>query len=94
VLFDAVAILVSPEGATKLSTDATAKDFVSDAFAHQKFIGYNEAASVLFTKAGVAGNDDAGMIQLSKAADASTFIENCRKLRFWEREGKTKMSSL
>jgi hypothetical protein len=40
VLFDAVAGLVSDEGAALLAGDATAKDFVSDAFGHCKFIGY------------------------------------------------------
>ena len=94
VLFDAVAILVSQEGAAKLSTEATAKDFVSDAFAHQKFIAYNQPASALFSRAGLTANEDAGMIPLSKSGDASAFIETCRKLRFWEREPKTKMSSL
>ena len=34
VLYDAVAILASAEGAKLLAKDATAKDFVNDAFAH------------------------------------------------------------
>ncbi|HEY9773889.1 MAG TPA: catalase [Planktothrix sp.] len=94
VLFDAVAILVSPEGAAKLSTDAPAKDFVSDAFANLKFIGYNEAAATLLNKAGVATDADSGVIKLGAPADASAFISACRKLRLWEREPKTKMAAM
>ena len=94
VLFDAVAVLVSADEAAKLSNDTAAKDFVSDAFAHAKFIGFNEAASALFSKVGIATNDDAGMVQIGSAGDAGKFIENCRKLRFWDRESKVKLSSL
>jgi catalase len=39
VLFDAIAVIVSDEGAALLSQDAPARDFVCDAFAHCKFIG-------------------------------------------------------
>ena len=35
----------------------TARDFVADAFAHCKFIGYVEAATPLFEKAGIAEAD-------------------------------------
>ncbi len=94
VLFDSVAILLTPDGAAKLSTEATARDFVADAFAHLKFIGYNQAAATLLAKAGVSPNADKGVIALGKDADASTFISECGKLRLWDREPKTKMSSL
>ena len=39
VLFDAVALLPSAEGAADLAGRASAQDFVSDAFAHHKFVG-------------------------------------------------------
>ena len=41
VLYDAVAILASAEGAALLAADAAAKDFVTDAHAHCKFIAYH-----------------------------------------------------
>src|SRR3954469_13317741 len=44
VLFDAVALLVSEEGAHRLAHEAAARDFVADAFAHCKFIGFSAAA--------------------------------------------------
>jgi len=94
VLFDAVAIVLSADGATKLSTEASAKDFVSDAFAHLKFIGFNDAAATLLNKAGVGTEGDEGVIKLGGGDDASGFITNCRKLRIWDRESKVKMSSL
>ena len=45
VLYDAIAVIASTEGAALLAREATAKDFVSDAFAHAKFIAYSEAAA-------------------------------------------------
>jgi catalase len=85
VLYDAVVVLASTDGATLLSREATAKDFVSDAFAHAKFIGVTAAARPLLEKAGV-GKGDAGVLVLKTPADARTFVAECRKLRFWERE--------
>jgi catalase len=84
VLYDAVAILASPEGATLLAGEATAKDFVSDAFAHAKFIAYAETAKPLLDKAGIAFDD--GVIAISSAEDAAAFIAQCRQLRLWHRE--------
>lgn len=92
VLFDSVAILVSPEGASQLSTDSNAKDFISDAYSHLKFIAYNDAAKVLLDKAGVGGNIDDGFVQIAKSDDSTDFVNACRKLRLWSREPKIKMS--
>src|SRR5690606_6840161 len=54
VLYDAVAVLASEYGAALLAGDATAKDFVTDAFAHCKFIGYSAEVMALLEKAGLA----------------------------------------
>lgn len=91
VLFDAVALVVSPDGAVKLSADLAAKDFVSDAFAHLKFIAYNDGAAGLFDKAGVANSMDDGFVKLTGRSDADSFVTVCRKLRLWNRESKLKM---
>ena len=90
VLYDAVALMVSPEGAQLLNNEATARDFIADAFAHCKFIAYVDAATPLMAKAGVT-EMDAGFIALTKAADAKAFVKACRPLRFWEREANTKI---
>lgn len=89
VLYDAVALIVSPEGAEQLVKEATARDFVADAFAHCKFIAHTEAAQALFDKAGV--EPDEGVMPLTSADDIAAFIESCRKLRLWAREQKVKL---
>jgi catalase len=86
VLFDAVAVLVSAEGAALLSLDAAAKDFVTDAFAHCKYIGMGAEAEPIFAAAGLADDLDDACLAVGKAADAKSFIESCRTLRFWPRE--------
>jgi catalase len=85
VLYDAVALLVSKEGANMLANDPTARDFVADAFAHSKFIGYSEAAKPILMR--VLGSDklDEGFIAIGSVKDTTKFIQECRKLRFWER---------
>jgi catalase len=88
VVFDAVAVLLSDAGATLLADEATARDFVADAFAHCKFIAHTVAALPLLQKAGVA--PDAGIVELKAAADAAAFVKTCRQLRFWDREAKVK----
>ncbi len=87
VLYDAVALLVSKDGADMLANEPAARDFVADAFAHYKFVGFTEAAKPLLTK--VLGTDklDDGFIALSGAKDVARFIQECRKLRFWDRAG-------
>ena len=85
VLYDAVAVLLSAAGAKLLSAEATAKDFVNDAYAHAKFIAYSEEAMPLFHKAGLT-EMDGGFVALKTAADAKAFIHTCGKLRFWDRE--------
>ncbi|MGO4570634.1 catalase [Microvirga sp. 2TAF3] len=91
VLYDAVALLPSEDGADRLSNDPAAKDFISDAFAHLKYIAYVSAASPLLEKAGIADMDE-GFIRLDAANDATTFINTCRKLRFWKREETLKQA--
>ena len=85
VLFDAVAILPSQEGVATLAKLPAARDFVADAVAHRKYIGYASTAMPLFEKAGAAGAIDEGFVPLNKADEISAFIAACRKLRFWDR---------
>ena len=91
VLFDAVALLLSEEGAEKLAKEAAARDFVADAFAHLKFIGFVADAKPLLLKAGVAPDADEGLIPLDGPKAIDAFIESCRKLRLWAREPYVKM---
>jgi catalase len=88
VVFDAVAILASQEGSALLADEATARDFIADAFAHVKFIAYAPSAKPLLDKAGVV--PDGGCVELAGEKDAARFMKLCRQLRFWEREPKVK----
>jgi hypothetical protein len=64
VLYDAVAVLVSDDGAALLGAHAPALDFVRDAHAHCKFVGYGGAALALFEAAGLADQLDEGYVEL------------------------------
>jgi catalase len=90
VLFDAVAILISEDTIPQLVNDPAARDFVSDAYAHSKFIAYNGPA-LDFIK-GVLGNRnlDGGFFEIGSSGDIKNFIQNCGKLRYWPR---TEMAS-
>jgi catalase len=81
-LFDAVAIILSDDGAAALVKDCAAVDFVSNAFVHLKAIGTNDAAKLLLDRAGVA--PDGGIAGLG-----SDFV-NAAKIRHWDREANVR----
>ncbi|WP_281968944.1 catalase [Roseovarius nanhaiticus] len=85
VLFDAVALVFAKDAGDALAKSKPGRDFVSDAAAHAKFIGWTPAAEPLMKAAGVAKKDD-GMPEVT-ADSAAGFIALCRNLRHWEREG-------
>ncbi|WP_312794228.1 catalase [Tianweitania sp.] len=91
VLFDAVALVLSAEGAEHLVGEVAARDFVADAFAHCKFIAFTPEAAPLLAKAGVQADADEGLIALEGSKAIDTFIESCRKLRLWAREKSVKL---
>jgi catalase len=80
VLFDAVAVILSGEGARALSVDGAAIDFVRDAFAHLKAIGVDKGGRTLLKTANVG--QDAGVVG---AEDTDKFIV-AAKTRQWDRE--------
>jgi catalase len=86
VLYDAIAVLPSKDGAASLLSNASAKDFISDAFGHLKFIAFVKAATPLFEKAGIPEDLDDGFIELTGRKSAAQFVAACRKLRLWQRE--------
>jgi catalase len=61
------------------------RDFVADAYAHCKFIGYTGDASSLFEAAGLGDQIDDGFVSLDEHS-AADFISRCAKLRFWPRQ--------
>ena len=88
VLYDAVAVIAEPGGARALAARPPARDFVTDAVAHCKFVGYTGGAAVLFEAAGLpadpADSDD-GFVSLDEYPVAE-FIVRCRQLRHWQRQ--------
>ncbi|MES2625051.1 MAG: catalase [Pseudomonadota bacterium] len=86
VLYDAVALLLSEDGVAAIASEAAARDFVNDAFAHCKFIAYTSASMPLFESAGIAALLDDGCFELGKAKSIDAFLEACNELRFWQRE--------
>ncbi|TBB70670.1 catalase [Rhizobium ruizarguesonis] len=92
VLYDAVALLPSSEGTGDLLKEATARDFVADAFVHCKFIGYVETALPLMQKAGIADSLDEGVMALGAVKDVPAFIKALGKLRVWGREPSVKLN--
>jgi len=91
VLFDAVALVLSEEAADRLTREAAARDFVADAFAHCKFIGFSVGAMPLLAKVGIEPDMDEGLISLDNEKGASEFVTSCRKLRLWARENAVKL---
>ncbi len=80
VLFDAVAVILSDEGAKALSKESAAIDFVRDAFGHLKAIAVDKGGQTLLKIANVG--QDAGVVD---ANDKDAFIA-AAKTRQWDRE--------
>lgn len=85
VLFDAIALLPGEEQIKELLDKQALKDFVSDAYHHNKFIAYADSAKSIFDALGLTKKMDAGFIPLSDKSGAQKFLEDCKKLRFWPR---------
>ncbi len=81
VVFDAVAIVLSTEGAKELVSDGAAVQWVMDAFGHLKAIGYSPAAKVLLDKAGI--KPDNGVVELKEFPQAAL-------VRYFAREPKVR----
>lgn len=86
VLYDAVALLPAQHAMEDiLAKKSTARDFVADAYAHCKFIGFVPAAEPLFAKAGIT-NLDEGCIALADSKATTEFVKRLAELRLWSRE--------
>jgi len=80
VLFDAIAVILSDEGAKALSKESAAIDFVRDAFGHLKAIAADKGGFALLKIANVG--QDAGVVDVS---DKDAFMA-AAKTRQWDRE--------
>jgi catalase len=87
VLYDAVVLLPSAEGGPELARSPAARDFVTNAYAHSKFIGYVRDAAPLLEATGIDRRLDEGFIEFGNGAgDPASFLSQCRQLRYWPRE--------
>ncbi|MDF0532107.1 catalase [Tsukamurella sp. 8F] len=86
VLFDAIAVVPSAEGADRLARDPAALDFVTDAFYHHKFMGVGEHAGPLLERAGILDRLDLGCPPLDSDESIDGFVAACAGLRLWQRE--------
>ena len=80
VLFDAVAVILSDEGAKALSMESAAIDFVRDAFGPLKAIAVDKGGQALLKMANIG--KDVGVIDTN---DKDAFIA-AAKTRQWDRE--------
>jgi len=84
VVYDAVVILLADGSADEIAAMKPAQDFLSDAYAHAKFVGYTSAARPLFSAAGLGEANDDGLIDLDQK-EVQAFLKACRSLRYWDR---------
>ncbi len=85
VMFDAIAVILSAEGATLLAGESAAIEFVQNAFGHLKAIAFDEGGQVLLQKTNI--EKDRGVVD---AGDPAGFIAAART-RQWEREPSVRM---
>jgi catalase len=86
VLFDAVAVVLATDHAEEIAALPGAKDFVSDAHAHQKLVAYTDGAAALFAAAAVDHESGPGYQRLDGSRKtADEFIQTCRQVRAWDR---------
>ena len=77
ILFDAVASILTPEQAKKLSTEGAAVQWFMDAYGHCKTIGHCKGTQILLDKAHV--EPDEGVVPIEKFMSAGV-------QRHWTRE--------
>jgi catalase len=85
VLFDAVALVLSEDGAKTLAELPPARDFVTDAFAHGKFIAHTEGAGPLLKEVGIEAKLDDGCFRLDDG-QTDKFLKALPTLRKWDRD--------
>jgi len=86
VLYDIVVLATGAEGATVLAAAPSVRDFVSDAFAHCKFIGYSPAATALLDAAGITDLQDEGVLLIDPPGQVPLFLRAAAMLRYWPRQ--------
>ncbi len=87
VLYDAVVIAASEAGVADLARSPAARDFLTDAYAHAKFIGYTAPTASFFSACGLSERLDDGFVELAaNGSSAKEFLDRCHQVRFWARQ--------
>jgi catalase len=86
VVYDAVVLALGPTGSRTYSNMPAARDFIADAYAHCKYIGYTEGASDLLQAALGEQPLDEGVIALDGKPSIDVFTRELVNLRVWSRE--------
>jgi catalase len=86
VVYDAVVLAFGPTGSQTFANMPAARDFVADAYAHCKYIGYTPGASDLLKAALGDQPLDEGIIALEGKASIDAFGKALVNLRVWSRE--------
>ena len=78
VLYDAVVVLTAPDAVAALAGHPAARDFVTDAYAHAKFIGYSGESKPLFNAVGLPEDLDEGFVDLNEDG-VENFLDVCAR---------------
>ncbi len=74
-----------------MASIGSVQDFLRDAYAHLKTIGFTPNLEPLFAKAGLNLEDlDDACISLADKADAKAFVDAAEHGKLWEREPKVR----
>jgi catalase len=82
VIFDAVALVLSPEAGKELAAKGEAVDFIRDAYGHLKAIAADAGGEFVLKAGGV--KKDTGVLD---ASDPKAFVQ-AAQTRYWAREAK------
>ena len=88
VLYDAVALLLDEEASGDLAHAAPVRDFIADAFAHLKIVGYASGAKAVIENVLGPGKMDEGFVELGSPKSVKSLLDACTQLRVWSRESK------
>lgn len=84
VLFDTVIVAPADDQVEELLDNPDLIDWIRNAYAHLKVIGYTQATQPLFEKAAVATDADEGLVDVTKAK-LDDFVEQAKRHRIWNR---------
>ena len=88
-IFDAVVVAPGPQAKDMLLSTANAVNWPRMAYGHLKAIAFTAEAADLLQKGNVPTSNEDGVDEVdSSSPDWSSFIENAKRHRIWDREAK------